>query len=95
MTPPPAGLARLLPGEALDLDRPLDRARILAAALEDGDRDDLAGLAARLTRDEIGRWFDRHGRRRLSRRSRAFWAAVLGRPFEPAAPIAEALWPLA
>jgi hypothetical protein len=95
MTSWPPGVARRLPGERLDLDRAADRARAIGRLLEEGDRDDLAWLAATVGVAAIADWFDRHGGRLLSRRSRAFWAATLGRPRPPARPIAEALWPLA
>ncbi|HLF56832.1 MAG TPA: hypothetical protein VI942_08305 [Thermoanaerobaculia bacterium] len=95
MTPPPARVGRLLPGERPDLDDPRQLSRLIATLLEDGDRADLAWLGARVGRAELAAWFDRHAVRRLSRRSRAFWAATLGRPTVAAAPPAEALWPLA
>ena len=91
---PPAGVARRFPGERLDPGRAEDRARLIGGLLEDGDRADLAWLAGAVGVHELEAWFDRHAARRLSRRSRAFWAAALSRPRPPARPNAEALWPL-
>lgn len=82
-----------------DLREPRGRAFAIATLLEHGDRADLAWLAARVERAELERWLARHGARRLSRRSRAFWSTVLAPDASgasiPAHPIAEALWPLA
>lgn len=90
----PAGVARHFAGQPIALDRAADRAHLIERLLEDGDRRDLAWLGATLPRREIERWFERHGGRRLSRRSRVFWAAAFDRsPPEPH-PLAEALWPL-
>ena len=95
MTPPPERTLRHFPGQDPDLADPASRAAVVARLLEDGDRDDLAWLARRVGRDELAAWAARHGARRLSRRSRAFWfrAHDLGAPSRSAA--AEALWPLA
>ena len=53
---------------------------LLARLLEDGDRADLAWLCGQLPRGALAAWVERHGPRRLSRRSLAFWAVVLDRP---------------
>jgi hypothetical protein len=80
---------------APDLAHPAGRARALAVLLEHGDGADLAELFAALPPAAARRWVEAHGGRRLSRRSRAFWAAVLDA--HPSAPGAAArdLWPLA
>jgi hypothetical protein len=93
MTALPARVARHFP-DGLDLADPAGRALAIRTLLEDGDRADLAWLARRIPRPEVEAWFDRHGARRLSRRSRAFWAAGFGRAPEASA-LARALWPLA
>ena len=67
-------------GAALELDAGAPDPRVLARLLEDGDRADLAWLGCQLPRDALAAWVERHGARRLSRRSLAFWAAVLERP---------------
>jgi len=90
----PASVERHFP-EGVELDDPLGRALAIATLLEDGDRADLAWLGARVPRAELVAWFDRHAARRLSKRSRSFWAAVLDRDAAAAPPLAEALWPLA
>ena len=95
MTPPPPGLARHLEGEPLDLTEPAARSRLIGRLLEEGDRADLAWLAGEIPRGELAEWFRAHGGRRLSRRSRAFWSAVLAQPLPPPHPLAEAIWPLA
>ncbi len=53
---------------------------LLARLLEDGDRADLAWLRGQLPAGALAAWVERHGARRLSRRSLAFWAAVLDQP---------------
>ena len=86
-------VARHFP-EAPDLADPLARAAVVARLLEDGDRADLDWLARQVPVSEIARWFARRGARRLSRRSRAFWAAVF--ESEPAGSAAgDSFWPLA
>lgn len=92
MNPLPGSVARHFP-HGLTLDRPADRRHAIATLLEDGDRSDLAWLAGVVPRAEIEQWFDRFAARRLSRRSRAFWAVVLGRESAPAGELARALWP--
>ena len=63
---------------------PLDAAapdpHVLGRLLEDGDRADLTWLGRQLSADELAGWIERHGARRLSRRSLAFWAVALDRP---------------
>jgi len=95
MRTPPAGVDRHFAGVPVDLDAPRDRAAVVGRLLEDGDRSDLAWLASEFAAEEVASWFDRYAARRLSRRSRAFWAAVLHRPPPPTPPLAAALWPLA
>lgn len=53
---------------------------VLARLLEDGDRADLTWLCRQLQAGDLAGWIERHGARRLSRRSLAFWAAALDRP---------------
>lgn len=95
MSPLPPGVARHFAGAELDLDDPRDRRLAIERLLEDGDHDDLAWLGAAIPSAEIRAWFDGAAARRLSRRSRWFWAAVFGRPPARAGAAAEALWPLA
>jgi len=98
MTPPPPGLARHLDGEpleTLETSEPAARSRLIGRLLEEGDRADLAWLGRQISRGELTDWFRAHAGRRLSRRSRAFWSAVLAQPLPPPHPLAEALWPLA
>ena len=92
----PAHALRLFPG--LD-ENSLDPAspQVIARLFEDGDARDLAWLTAAVSEERLGAWLERHGGRQLSRRSRAFWEAVLGRPAGPRPPldhIGSALWPL-
>jgi hypothetical protein len=90
-----AGARRLFPHYD-EADLTLDRARslLIARLLEDGDAADLARLLSTVSEPAVADWFARHGGRQLSRRSRAFWEIVLGRPAGPAHPEAESLWPL-
>lgn len=91
----PPAVRRHFDGEAIDLGDAAGRARVVARLLEDGDRADLAWLGGAVPAAELAAWFDRHAARRLTRRSRALWAAVLGRPCPPTPAAAAALWPLA
>ena len=89
----PAGARRLFPG----YDQPADLAVgsfVVGRLLEDGDGADLAWLCESVPEADLAAWLARHGGRRLSRRSRAFWEVVLGRPSGPAAEAASRLWPL-
>jgi FAD/FMN-containing dehydrogenase len=92
----PAHALRLFPGVDESGPDPIDPAspQVIARLLEDGDARDLAWLTAEVPEERLAAWLDRHGARQLSRRSRAFWEAVLGRPAaaEPAG--RRDLWPL-
>lgn len=95
----PAGARRLFAhwdGEDLAPERA--SSLLIPRLLEDGDAADLAWLLAAFPEPEIAAWLARHGGRQLSRRSRAFWEAVLGvaagPPVPEDRPEAKALWPL-
>jgi hypothetical protein len=71
----------------------------MARLLEDGDREDLAWLCRQLPASALAAWVERHGARRLSRRSLAYWAVTLDRPDllperQPALERRRELWPL-
>jgi len=92
----PAPLAeRLFPDVAReDLTLGRSRSLVLARLLEDGDRNDLAWLFSALPEAQIAAWLGEQGGRKLSRRSAAYWQAVLGvSAGAPAAGRAD-LWPL-
>ncbi len=89
----PERVSRHFP-DGIDLDDLGARALAIARLLEDGDRADLGWLAAQISDKEITRWFDRHGARRLSRRSRALWAAAFARELASPPAVCAALWPL-
>jgi len=95
MTTLPPSVGRHFADGPLDLGDARDRARAIERLLEDGDRADLAWLRAELAPGELAAWFARHGARRLTRRSRALWAAALAQPCPPTPVAAAALWPLA
>lgn len=59
---------------------------------EDGDSRDLAWLTAAVPEERLAEWLQQHGGRRLSRRSRAFWEVVLGRPAGPSSEIGHEIW---
>ncbi len=70
---------RLFPDvEPEDLTLERSRSLVLARLLEDGDSNDIAWLFTVLPEDEISAWLTARGERKLSRRSAAFWQAVLG-----------------
>lgn len=91
----PVAVARHFADGVGSLDDPRWRSLAIGRLLEEGDRADLAWLAGAVGPAEITAWFDRHGERRLSRRSRALWSAALSRPLSERRAAAEALWPLA
>jgi hypothetical protein len=62
------------------LDAPSPDPYVMARLLEDGDREDLAWLCRQLPASAVAAWVERHGARRLSRRSLSFWAVTLDRP---------------
>ena len=70
------------------------RSDVIALLLEEGDTEDLRWLAGHFSRSEIADWVKRYGGRGLSRRSRLFWAAVLGVESSEPHPLASELWPL-
>lgn len=59
---------------------------------EDGDSRDLAWLTAVVPEERLADWLERHGGRQLSRRSRAFWEVLLGRPAGPSSEIGHEIW---
>ncbi len=91
----PIGTRRLFPDHAeADLSPERSPSLLISRLLEDGDAADLAWLLEVFPEAEIAVWVARHGGRQLSRRSGAFWGALLGVDPGPADPAAEALWPL-
>ena len=91
----PAATQRLFSGYgAADLSREGSASLVIARLLEDGDATDLAWLLRTIPEPALADWLARHGGRQLSRRSRAFWEVVLGRPAAQPPPEAMALWPL-
>ncbi|MEM9554874.1 MAG: hypothetical protein AAGC60_11490 [Acidobacteriota bacterium] len=76
----PAKVRRLFDGyEPTDLEAPDARDFVIERLLEAGEGDELAWLLREHVDEATARaWFERHGGRRLSRRSRAFWALALG-----------------
>lgn len=67
---------------------------MIGRLLEDGDGADLAWLCEAVPEEELAAWLERHGGRKLSRRSRAFWEVVLAAVPSPAAESGDLLWPL-
>ena len=65
--------------EAPRLDAAAPDPYVLARLLEDGDRADLTWLCRQVSAADLAAWIERHGARRLSRRSLAFWAVTLDR----------------
>ena len=97
----PTATARLFDGYAeAELLRDENRDFLLERLLEEGDRQDLRWLCARVGEPAIRAFVHVQGERRLSARSRAFWRFVLAEP-EPAETPAPStttgseLWPLA
>lgn len=91
----PAHALRLFPGHD---ESGLDPASppVIARLFEDGDARDLRWLTETVPEERLAGWLERHGGRQLSRRSRAFWEVVLGRPAgsHPGDHIGSELWPL-
>ena len=94
-----AAAARNANAPAPTLDASAPDPHVMARLLEDGDREDLAWLCRQLPAGALAAWVERHGARRLSRRSLAFWAVTLDRPEflperRPELDRRRALWPL-
>lgn len=89
----PAHALRLFPGSDESGLEPASP-HVIARLLEDGDGRDLAWLTSAVPEERLGAWLERHGGRQLSRRSRAFWEVVLGRPAGPRPDTWSDLWPL-
>lgn len=91
----PQGARRLFPDyDEADLTLGSAGSLLIARLLENGDAADLTWLLQAVPEPDLADWFARHGGRRLSIRSRAFWEIVLGCAPGPSHPAAEALWPL-
>lgn len=93
MERPPAGTRRLFPGDEVEaLLGPEGAGEVIARVLEEGDSADIRWLVRRYTVEALREWVRRCGGRRLSRRSRRFWEALLDvRCVEPS-PVATELW---
>lgn len=90
----PAPTARLFSDPSLDtLLASGEWDPIIRRLLEDGDHRDLRWLSAVLGEGPLHAWFERRGAKRLSSRSRAFWALVLGRADSVAQEEKPAVWP--
>ena len=93
----PTATVRLLGHyNANELELPEHRVFLIGRMFEEGDTEDLCWLTANICEADLKDWLQRYGSRQLSKRSLAFWAAVLGdgeitatRPTE-----FEELWPL-
>ncbi len=72
-----------------------NRNLVIAQILEEGDRADLAWLAATIGREAIAAFVRERGGRKLSARNRRFWSRALALAEPPCHPLAELLWPLA
>ncbi len=68
---------------------------VIAQILEEGDRSDLAWLAATVGREGIAAFVRERGGRKLSARNRRFWSRALRLAEPEHHPLAEQLWPLA
>jgi hypothetical protein len=78
--PLPAAALRLFPAAPPHLDAAAPDPYVLGRLLEDGDGADLAWLCGELSESALAAWVERHGARRLSRRSLAFWTLMVGGP---------------
>lgn len=67
---------------------------MIARLLEDGDSADLAWLCEAVPEADLAAWLGRHGHRKLSRRSRAFWQVILDTPAVAGNETGSMLWPL-
>jgi hypothetical protein len=93
----PASTVRLLAHyDANELELTEHEAFLTGRIFEEGDTEDLRWLTANICEADLLNWLQKYGCRQLSKRSLAFWAAVLGdgevthrRPTE-----IEELWPL-
>lgn len=72
------------------------RAFLIGRLFEEGDTRDLRWLTENVTEKELSAWLTKYGGRRLSKRSLAFWEALLGddEALAERPPETEELWPL-
>lgn len=70
------------------------RGLLIGRLLEEGDGEDLRWLFSQIPTAEAETWFTAQAARKLSRRSRAFWSAVLDSDPGPVDERVAALWPL-
>src|SRR5258705_849415 len=93
LRPLPESALRLFSGyRAEELVGEEGRGLLCERLLEDGDSADLRWLLGEIGVAEVAAWFAAQGGRKLSPRSRAFWALVLGRESGPVNPVAAQLW---
>lgn len=100
MSPPasfPSSTGRLLAhydGEEVGLSE--HKSFLVGRLFEEGDTRDLRWLTANVSEKELSAWLSAYGARRLSKRSLAFWAVLLGDDGARAgrSPESEDLWPL-
>jgi hypothetical protein len=91
----PAAVSMRFWGYAEDELRGTGRGLLIGRLLEEGEGEELRWLLAALGGQALGEWLRAHGGTVLSRRSRAFWSAVLGVPAPAPRELAAELWPLA
>jgi hypothetical protein len=92
MQPRPAHALRLFPGHEDGGGAPEIASWEIGRLCEDGDSRDLAWLTAAVPEERLADWLRQHGGRQLSRRSRAFWEVLLGRPAGPSSEIGHEIW---
>lgn len=98
MTPPPAATWRLFFGYEKILARtptPGEAAFLIERLLEEGDGADVRWLFGAFGEAVVAGWLERHGARRLSRRSRAYWCRVFRIECSEPEAAARQLWPFA
>ena len=92
---PPAVRARFPGYDEAALCAPEHRGFLIGRLLEEGAGEELRWLTAAVGEEALAGFVRDQGGRALSRRSRAFWAGVLGVAAAAPPPLAGELWPLA
>jgi hypothetical protein len=90
----PAAVRRRFPGYAeAGLLAPANRDFVVSRLMEEGSGEELRWLVRTIGGEALASLLARRGGRALSRRSRAFWARLLGERSAPPHPLAHEIWP--
>ena len=94
MKVPPPALRLFSDVDQSDLELGSSEPFVVTRLLEAGDSSDLEALFFQCSESSVRRLFEQRGGRQIDRRSRAFWALLLGVKPIDGHPLSEKLWTL-